>query len=278
MDELWEAPAKLNVTLRVGRPRSDGMHPLESIVQAIDWTDDLRITEAEEDSLEIEGADLPTDGENLVWKAAQRFHDRPRLSVVLTKRIPHGGGLGGGSSDAAAVIEALGPHVGVDAGDRREIAASVGADVPFFLTGGTARMEGVGERITRLDPLEGLVAVVGAPSFSLATPDVYRRWDRMGHPKGRRVESARLPPALRHLEIVNDLTPAAIDLAPELGDLLESLGRHFERPVMMSGSGSAVFAWFADLDEAQDAASGAGGLRVVRAVSPIRHGVRVVER
>ncbi|HEY5652410.1 MAG TPA: 4-(cytidine 5'-diphospho)-2-C-methyl-D-erythritol kinase, partial [Acidimicrobiia bacterium] len=102
MDERWSAPAKVNLALRVGRPRSDGYHPLESIVQAIDWVDDLKFGDADEDALVIDGADLPTDGDNLVWKAidALSIEGRRALRIELTKRIPSGAGLGGGSSDA----------------------------------------------------------------------------------------------------------------------------------------------------------------------------------
>lgn len=277
MDELWSAPAKVNLTLRVGRPRPDGYHPLESIVQTVDWSDRLRMRSSDVDSLSIDGADLPTDEKNLVWKAARALDvaNRDPLEITLEKRIPSGAGLGGGSSDAACVIGALGDRYRIPLEARREAALKVGADVTYFLTGGAARMAGIGERITPLDPFDGFVVAIVVPEYRLETPNVYRTWDRLGYPTGETVPTRHLPPALRELEVVNDLTPAAVALEPALADLLADLSDRWERPVMMSGSGSAVFACFADLDEASDAASAAGD---ARACSLTSTGVHRIER
>lgn len=280
MDELWSAPAKVNLTLRVGRPRSDGYHPLDSLVQTIDLSDRLRLRDAGEDELRVEGADLPTDGDNLVWKAVESLGVKGRspVEVTLEKRIPFGAGLGGGSSDAAAVIAALGDRYGIDGPSRAAAALRTGADVTFFLTGGAARMEGIGERITRLDPLEGFVVVVVAPEYRLSTPEVYRMWDRLEYPTGATVDNRRLPPALREFEVINDLTPAAVTVEPGLGDLLADLSERWDRPVMMSGSGSAVFACFADLDEAADAASVAVDAGETHACGLAARGVHRLDR
>lgn len=280
MDELWSAPAKVNLSLRIGRPRSDGYHPLDSLIQTIDWTDHLRFSDADQDELCIEGADLPTDGDNLVWKAVEALgvKERSPVEVTLEKRIPTGAGLGGGSADAAAVIEALTDRYHVDGASRAKAALRTGADVTFFLGGGTARMEGVGERITRLDALSGFVLAVVVPEYRLSTPEVYRAWDLMHYPTGELVDSRRLPPALREFEVINDLTPAAVTVEPALGDLFADLSDRWERPVMMSGSGSAVFACFADLDEASDAASSVTDAGPARACSLIPHGVQRLDR
>ncbi len=280
MDELWSAPAKINLSLRIGRPRSDGYHPLDSLIQTIDWRDQLRFRDADDDELRVEGADLTTDGDNLVWRAVESLQvkDRSPVEVTLEKQIPFGAGLGGGSSDAAAVIAALGDRYRLSAEARQAAALRVGADVTFFLTGGTARMEGIGERITRLDPLVGFVVGVVVPDYRLSTPDVYRGWDRLGHPSGDVVEARRLPPALRGVEVVNDLTPAATDLEPALGDLIVDLEGRWERPVMMSGSGSALFACFADLDEATDAMSAASDAGETRACALTPQGVHRLDR
>lgn len=281
MDEVWVAPAKVNLSLRIGRPRSDGYHPLESLVQAIDWCDELAFRGADEDRLEIAGrSHLPDDDENLVWRAvdALGIGQRPPLRIDLAKHIPIGAGLGGGSSDAACVIAALGERHRIDSEARLRAARSVGADVTFFLTGGTARMEGIGEQITPLDALADFVVVVVAPSFELSTPSVYRAWDRLGHPFADRVEPSRLPPSLRSTEIANDLTPAAIELEPALGDLIAELTGQWGRPVMISGSGSAVFGCFADMDEASDAVRAAGAVGIARACDLDPGGVRRLAR
>jgi 4-diphosphocytidyl-2-C-methyl-D-erythritol kinase len=280
VDELWSAPAKVNLSLRVGRPRSDGYHPLDSMVQTIDWTDQLRLRDADEDVLRLEGADLPTDGDNLVWKAVESLDvkNRSPVEVTLEKRIPAGAGLGGGSSDAAAVIAALGERHRLSDESRNAAALRVGADVTFFLSGGTARMEGIGEQITRLDPLTDFVIGIAVPEYRLSTPDVYRTWDRLEYPSGETIESSRLPPSLRGVEIVNDLTAAAVHLEPALGDLIVELSERWERPVMMSGSGSAVFACFADLDEASDAVSAAADAGETHAGSLTPRGVHRIDR
>lgn len=280
MDELWSAPAKVNLSLRVGRPRSDGYHPLESLIQTIDWNDRLRMRDGDEDELVIDGPDLPTGGENLVWKAVESLAltDRTPIDVTLEKRIPFGAGLGGGSSDAAAVIAALGDRYRIDTARRNAAAMRTGADVTYFLSGGTARMEGIGERITRLDALSGFVVAIVVPDYRLSTPQVYRKWDELEFPAGTVVDARRLPPELRTFEVVNDLTPAAAAVEPSLGDLLADLAERWERPVMMSGSGSAVFACFADLDEASDAASAATDVGETRACELIPRGVHRLDR
>jgi 4-diphosphocytidyl-2-C-methyl-D-erythritol kinase len=280
MDELWSAPAKVNLALRIGRPRADGYHPLESLVQTVDWADELRFRDADEDHLIIEGAELPTDGDNLVWKAidALGVEGRLPLEISLLKRIPDGAGLGGGSSDAACAIAALGDRYRISNADRENAAVRVGADVTFFLSGGTARMEGIGEQITRLDPVDGFVLGVAVPEYRLSTPEVYRTWDRLDYPNGEIVDPRMLPPQLRSFEIFNDLTPAALELEPSLGDLIADLSERWERPVMMSGSGSAVFACFADHDEAADAMAAAADVGVRRACAPVLGGVRRLDR
>ena len=278
---IWEAPAKVNLNLELQSPDSDGMHPLRSLVQAIDWCDLLEFEEGDEDRLEIEGADLPDDGENLVWKAVAALRLRlgqrgPNLDIKLKKSIPVSAGLGGGSSDAAASMIALAalhkaPTILVE-----EVAASVGSDVPFFLVGGTAWIEGKGERITeaRID-VDSWALALAVPDFELRTEDVYRAWDRLDGPSGPVLEGRALPPALReHGPLRNDLTPAAIASRSEMGDWIEELVQIWERPVAMSGSGPALFAFFADIDEAEGAVQSLPkAYRASRAVLPRRTGV-----
>lgn len=262
----WEAPAKLNLDLRVGPVDAGGRHPLRSLVQTVDWTDRLRVEEGDEDVLEVEGAELPEGGENLVWKAVEalRLETRPRLYVHLEKRIPVAAGLAGGSADAAATLRAVSDMLGVDRTPPESVAAGVGADVPFLLVGGTAWMEGYGEKLDRLDPLEGFAVGLAVPPFELSTADVYRRWDELDGPVGEELAAPLLPPPLRgYGEVRNDLTPAALDLLPDLGDWMEDLEQRWSRPVFMSGSGPACFAYFVDHDEAEAAVEEASLARAV---------------
>ena len=272
----WEAPAKVNLDLRVGARDRNGLHPLRSIVQTVDWLDLLAIEVGDDDILRVEGADLPTDGDNLIWKAVSALDPpgRPALDIVLHKSIPVAAGLGGGSSDAAAVLAAMGDLFGINEADRFDAATRVGADVPFLLSGGTALMEGHGERISVLDALSGFALGLAVPPFPLATADVYARWDDLVRPVGPVVDGSRLPPGLRsHDELRNDLTPAAVSLRPELADWITDLAERWSRPVLMSGSGPACFAFFVDADEAAGAVEAVGEHRGVQAAALRPRGV-----
>jgi len=251
---VYEAPAKLNLALHVKAARPDGMHPVESLAQTIEWCDLLEVEEGDgEDNLrvEVEGAagEGLSDKDNLVLKAlaaARVAREVGPLRLTLRKRLPVAAGLGGGSSDAAALLLAVGAP---------DAAAEVGADVPLFLTGGTSVVGGVGDVVEPAAPLSGFAAAVAAPGFGLATPDVYRRWDEMEGPEGEATPPSRLPPPLREsMPVRNDLLPAALDLEPRLGDFMADVRGAWGVPVLLTGSGSACFGLFGALDEAESAA------------------------
>ena len=277
---IWEAPAKVNLSLEVRSRTRDGMHPLRSLVQAIEWCDVLEFEEDDEDHLDVADAELPEDGDNLIWKALTALRrrlgdDQPRLHISLQKVIPVAAGLGGGSSDAATAMLALASLRKTPLTTVEEIAPAVGADVPFFLAGGTAWMEGYGEGIVeaRIDT-ESWALGVAVPDFELRTQNVYRAWDRLEEPAGPSLGGRTLPPSLReHGPFRNDLTPAALVLRPDLGDWIEEVTEMWERPVAMSGSGPALFGFFADLDEAEGAVGALpASFRARQAVRPRRVG------
>ncbi len=253
----WEAPAKVNLTLHVQPPRSDGYHPLESLVQTVEWCDMLTFAEGDgEDSLHVE--DVLVDREdNLVLKALSAVRgvtEVPPQRIHLEKVIPVGAGLGGGSSDAAATLMAVAETAGL--GDVSGLAAGLGADVPLFLTGGTLLMSGIGEMINREEPLQGFAVAIAVPEFELATAEVYRRWDELEGPVGELVPDALLPPPLREgMPIRNDLTPAALSLELQLGDFMADLRSVWNGVVCMTGSGSGCFGYFGTVGEAEDAAA-----------------------
>lgn len=259
MADRWEAPAKLNLSLQVRPPDRSGYHPVRSLVQTIEWLDLLDVEAADEDELRVEGLELAADDDNLIWKAVRSLVDaaaRPRLSFVLHKTIAVAAGLGGGSSDAAAALRATAAVHRITDSVVTTVAPAIGADVPFFLVGGTAWMEGYGERIAATPSLEGFAVAVVVPPFELATPAVYRAWDRLEFPEGPAITERHLPPALRgEGSLGNDLFPAACDLAPELADWVSDLADHWGRPVLMSGSGPSLFAFFSDEEESASAAA-----------------------
>lgn len=276
---IFEAPAKVNLSLHVEPPKADGYHPIASLVQTIEWCDRLEAEEAGEEALTVVGADLDPE-DNLVRRAIEAVRMRravPLLGMRLRKRIPIGSGLGGGSSDAAAALLAafsFGPTADTE---MAEIATSLGADVPLFLVGGTVLISGYGEVIETQPPFAGLAVAVAVPGFSLSTQEVYRRWDEMEGPMGE-VVTVGLPPQLRGgMPIRNDLTPAAIDLEPALGDFMADL-RSVWGSALMTGSGSGCFGLFPNQGEAYDAAEIVRGWsRVAFGVDLRSHGASQVE-
>jgi 4-diphosphocytidyl-2-C-methyl-D-erythritol kinase len=274
-----EAPAKINLDLRIRRPDPSGYHPLSSHVQSVDWYDHLQFSVAGEDALEVAGLPVEAGPENLIWQALRTVHPERAagLHIRLSKRIPAAAGLGGGSADAAATLLAARRLFGVEV--STELAAGIGADVPFFLTGGTALLEGYGEVISPRPFAGGYALVIVVPPFDLATPSVYRAWDRLDGPRGRPVEGTDLPPAVRSMApLVNDLYPAAVSLRSELDDWRAEMATRWDRPVLMSGSGPALFAFFTDRNEADDASTAVPpGVRFAEPAVPVAHGARVVD-
>lgn len=280
-----EAPAKVNLGLRVRSPDHTGLHPVVSLVQTIDRRDTLSCEETDSDRLEAGDADVPEGRDNLVWRAAEavraRTHDRRPLAFRLTKRIPVAAGLAGGSADAAAALVLLGSMFRLDREVLRQLAAGLGADVPFSLEGGFSWMEGHGERLTPLSPVPGDYALaVVVPPFRMSTRAVYTGWDRLGGPEGEGVTGRVLPPSLRAFApLANDLYPAAVHLQPELADWNDDLQRAWGRPVLLSGSGPSLFAFFRDAGEATDAIESApSGARARFAARPTGYGARPAPR
>ncbi len=213
------APAKLTLSLRVTGRRSDGNHLLDAEMVALDLADRLRF--ADGDGLEVVGAAADvTDGPaNLVVRALRAAGRTAQ--VRLDKRIPSGAGLGGGSADAACVLRWAGIT-------DLAVAASLGADVPFCLTGGRARVRGIGEVIDAL-PVEALAGrswTLLTPPVVVSTPAVYRAWDDLGGPTGAGA---------------NDLEPAALAVAPELARWRDRLGDLTGATPVLAGSGGTWF-------------------------------------
>jgi 4-diphosphocytidyl-2-C-methyl-D-erythritol kinase len=231
-------------------------------MQTVDWCDEVTVIEGEEDHLEIKGADLPTGGDNLVWKAVTELEKgldvgRPPLRMMLNKRIPVAAGLGGGSADAAAVLKALGEMLDISPRRLGGVAPGIGSDVPAALAGGSLRVTGFGEKVSRLPPLMGFAVALAVPDFPVLTADVYRMWDDLAGPRGRDFPTKALPPVLRSEgPFRNDLHPAALRICPDLGDAMALLSTEWGRPVAMSGSGPSLFAFFLDSEEARSAARG----------------------
>lgn len=256
------APAKVNLNLLVGSRDERGMHPITSLVQTVDWCDTLDVEEGSDDEFLTSGIEVPEGVDNLVIRAVEAMRSRfdvPPLQLNLDKRIPPESGLGGGSADAAATLVAVADLVGVDRSALVDVAAGIGSDVAFPLTGGTAEISGYGEHVTALTPLHRFAVAIVMPGFGLPTPEVYRKWDQLGGPVGFEVPDRFLPPELRNsYPIRNDLFRAAVEVEQTLGDFVADLGRLWDGAVLMSGSGSACFGFFSSVEEAEEAAQSVG--------------------
>ena len=278
------APAKLNFSLEVRARDGSGLHPVRGLTQAITWHDILTMEESDTDHLSVHGADLPSGEDNLVWRAVedlrQRSGDRRRVEMKLWKRIPVAAGLAGGSADAAAALALYGDLIGAGRGELDEAAARIGADVRFCLHGGRRWTGGYGERIGPIiEGKDGFLVVVAVPPFPLETPLVYVTWDRLGGPKGPRVAASDLPPSIRaYGPLSNDLYPAAVAIEPVLDDWRAELSSRWERSVLLSGSGPALFGFFVDEVEAEEALIIVPGeARAAFSAPMLGHGARITD-
>lgn len=267
MKLVAEAFAKVNRSLVVLGRRADGYHELDTVFQAVGLTDRLSFEESDALSLVVDDPSIPAGPENLVLRAARALAEaaatRPRAAIVLEKRIPSGGGLGGGSSDAAATLLGLSAlwELELPLARLEEIGAALGSDVPYFLHGGTARGRGRGERVEPLPDLPPQGVVLVMPPFPVATPDVFRR---LGAPAWEG-PNAELP-APGAAPDRNDLEAAAEELFPALGAVREELARAGATQARLSGSGSTVFGLFPDLATAAEASRRLAGLPAGSAV------------
>jgi 4-diphosphocytidyl-2-C-methyl-D-erythritol kinase len=260
------AYAKLNLVLRIGRPRGDGLHPLCSLFASIDLADDVEVRPAPgaSDSVECHGV----VGPNLAAAALAAFRERvpslPPLRVHIAKRIPVAAGLGGGSADAAAVLRAANRIAGtpLDVAALREVAAQLGSDVPSQVEPRHALVHGVGEIVEPVE-LPALGVVLVAQDEGLSTAAVYRELDRMkawradlDHDGLRELAAGADAAADLAAVLDNDLQPAALALRPELVAALESLQAAGALGALVSGSGPTCFGLFPDRASAESAAEG----------------------
>ena len=213
-----EAAAKLTLTLRIAGVRADGYHLIDAEMVTLAWHDTLTI-DPSGSGLTVDGpfaSGVPLDDTNLVARALR--HTGRHAGVHIHKEIPHGGGLGGGSADAAAVLRW--------AGESDAIAASrLGADVPFCLVGGRARVSGIGEIVEPL-PFDPIDVTLVIPPLAVSTPAVYRTWDELGGP---------------HDETANDLERAAVHAYPALASYRDRIAGACGLQPSLAGSGGTWF-------------------------------------
>ena len=283
--------AKINLDLRIVGVQAGGYHELRTTFQSIALHDVLTFVPARGPFvIESDDPGCPAHG-NIVeraavclWQAAGQTGFPAGVRVRIDKRIPIAAGLGGGSADAAAALHALARLWGVrlTTTSMYEIAASLGADVPFFLQGGTARGRGRGDVLSRLPDRPRRWVVVATPPFGVSTAEAYRWFDEAtlkGSPHersvGRPFQGRRRPHDIQGRRLFNDLQPPVVARHPEIGALVEQLKRAGASQAAMSGSGSAVFGLFTrrpDAEAAADALVGHGyRIIVTRTLSMREH-------
>jgi len=268
---IVRAPAKINLHLGVGGVEDDGFHPVVTVYQAIGLYDDIAASRSAGWALSVRGAgyidpsDVPMDESNIVARAAQLLtahHGRPTPArVTIDKTIPVAGGMAGGSADAAAILVALDRLWGLETSDHDllALAAQLGSDVPFALVGGTAVGTGRGHLVEPVVDDASWWWVAVPSTDGLSTPAVYRHFDRLfphaGEPTGADAVLAALAthdPAVLARALHNDLQAAALDLRPDLAELIEVGEAAGALRGIVSGSGpTCVF-----LAEGADAARG----------------------
>lgn len=266
MNGRFFAPAKINLSLLVFPPDATGYHPIDTLFCALELADEIVLEQAAGGlQLDVSGAELGPAHTNLAYRAAVEFFRATglpaRLSVRLSKRIPAAGGLGGGSSDAAAILRALDQlHPGaLGQDDLLSLAARLGSDVAFFLCGSSlAHATGRGELLRMLSPLPRAGVILLVPTFGIATADAYRWID-----EERAYSTVAAPLSNYDWDNVAQRAHNAFETVvfpkhPRLAELKSALQESGARIAMLSGSGSTLFGVYATL---RDRDLAAGNLR-----------------
>ena len=257
----YQAPAKINLSLRVQtKLREDGYHNVDILMAPIDLYDQLDFHNSRTTTLLCDTPGVPTDESNLVFKAIREFEKaygrKAKQRITLTKRIPHGAGLGGGSSDAALTLLAVNEILGTnyDLAELSAMAAQLGSDVPYFLTPTICRCKGRGEIVTPVPELAGWSSpiVLLKPAFGVSTPSAYK-----GLTCSRRLKGMSYgPQKVDDITLVNELERPVFAKFPVLAHMKHwLLDQPGTRAALMSGSGSTMFALTETPEQARDIAA-----------------------
>ncbi len=249
--------AKINLGLEIEGIMDNGYHRIKTIFQSIDLFDilDLEITES---GIEVKGdrEDIPWNEENLIYKAVKKFNEefgiKKGVRVYVEKRIPPGSGLGGGSSNAACTLIALRKFFFQDLEMERliKIASEIGADVPYFLHGGTCLGEGKGDLIKEIEDLENLNFFIVIPDIKVSSKEAYTEWDKSRltfSPKKSNIK--RLEEHIDLECLKNDLEKIVFRKYKKLEEIKEKMKKEGFKKVLMSGSGSSIFGIIDDMDK-----------------------------
>lgn len=259
------APAKVNLSLDIVGRRPDGYHDLDMVMQSVSLYDVVSVEKVPTGSVKLTcgESNVPCGGENTVLRAANAFFEmtgvrrETGLLFQIEKHIPSQAGLGGGSADAAAALRLLDQicRTALNEDRLKEIGLSVGADVPFCVAGGTARVQGIGEIVTPVSPMAMCNIVICRPDIGIATKKAYAAFDG----KQRKVAELHTGPVLCALEKKNLRTLGSalgnafedVGVPPEIPEIEKEMMQYGAAGARMTGSGSAVFGLFEDVKQAE---------------------------
>jgi len=255
------APAKINLTLEVLARRNDGYHGVRSVMVPLALADELAIEPSSCFTFECDHRELQGES-NLAIAALRALGNLPAVRLELRKRIPVQAGLGGGSSDASAILRAAmeGAFGHEDRRDWLRVARSLGSDVPFFLAGTAALVEGTGERVTPAGSLPGWHVLIVKPPVAVSTAEAYRELDASSRPRRSRNDSVSIAllEALQRFDferveslLQNDFHDLIVQRTPEIAAAIEALKAAGAQRVLLAGSGSCVFTLAPELGRAE---------------------------
>ena len=258
--KITSSNAKINLGLQVLNKREDGYHNLHSIFIETDLADTLTFKPNKNYSLKVEGLSVPNDESNLISRAYNLLSSQTKeiyseYSIHLKKKIPTGGGLGGGSSNAAKTLLTLNKLWKLNKTEKQleQLGKTIGADVPFFIKGGIQLVEGIGEILTPIDggPLKGLVFVLVIPPFYISTLAAYKTLNKSLEKTTGRPKFAPLSEPMKWELFDNDFERVICKTYPEIGEIKKKLLKNGALFASLSGSGSTVFGVFDNNDKAK---------------------------
>ncbi|RMZ49036.1 4-(cytidine 5'-diphospho)-2-C-methyl-D-erythritol kinase [Candidatus Marinimicrobia bacterium PRS2] len=256
----YTSSAKINLGLQVLNKREDGYHNLQSYFVEIDLQDELGFSSSATFQLSVEGVKVPDDDSNLISKAYKIIRAKTETvdteyTIHLKKRIPIGGGLGGGSSNAAATLKALNQlwKLNLSPQELEKMGAKLGADIPFFIKGGVQLIEGIGDMLTPIDlaPLEGISFLLVAPPIHISTPWAYGALNKSLQPDKSHPKFPPLSKPMKWELFDNDFERVIRKTYPEIGKIKENLQNAGALYAGLSGSGSTVFGVFDNQQKAE---------------------------
>ena len=263
-----KANAKINIALDVVGKREDGYHELKTLFYETNLHDVLDFRTSDKCGIRISCTDptIPVDEKNIVYKAAKLLFDKyvpdAGIDIHIEKNIPHGAGLGGGSSDAAATIKAVNElyQLKLEDHEMEAIGASLGADVPFFISGGAAYACGIGEKLTSLKAdIKMPYLIIAKPEINVSTPEAYKLLDNepeLFHPDVDKIVKCFKAGNVRSVCKLagNSFEKPIFKIYPQIEEIRKSFLEGGAMASVMTGSGSAVFAFFEDEDDMKKAA------------------------